>query len=186
MQGTISKWTEESVAVFDHYCSAGKSILVGSSMGAWVALLMAQRLHELGTSDRLHALLLLAPAPDFTHELMLPKLNQDQKQQLDKMGYFEEPSEYSEEPNVFTRELIEDGENNRVMTGLISVKCPVHIIQGMDDPDVPHEHAMKLVSYLPDERVTMTLVKDGDHRLSRPQDIELITRAIESIMSDEV
>jgi len=94
----------------------------------------------------------------------------------DLNGFMEEPSDYSDEPNIFTKAMFDDGDKNRVMTGTIETGCPVHIIQGMQDPDVPYQHALKLVNYLPSEQVTMTLVKDGDHRLSRDQDIELILR----------
>lgn len=175
--GTISRWLEESLAVFEHF-SDGPQILVGSSMGAWVALRMAQELLKCGRKDRLHAMLLLAPAPDFTHELMLPVLTDTMKAELETKGYMEEPSEYSDEPNIFTRALFEDGEKNRVMTGMIETGCPVHIIQGMQDPDVPWQHAMKLCEFLPGENVTMTLIKDGDHRLSRGEDIAMIIRCV--------
>jgi len=177
--GTISRWLEESLAVFDAFCGQGKHILVGSSMGGWVALRMVQELHKRGESSRLKALLLLAPAPDFTHELMKPHLSDTQKEDLQTKGYMEEPSEYSDEPNIFTRALFEDGDDNRIMTGMVETGCPVHILQGMQDPDVPYEHAMKLISHLPNEEVSMTLVKDGDHRLSREADIALLLRTVE-------
>jgi len=178
--GTISLWLEESLAVFDAKTS-GPQILVGSSMGAWIALRMVQELVTRGEADRVHALLLLAPAPDFTHELMLPELSEEHKRQLAEQGYMEEHSEYSDEPNIYTKALFDDGEKNRVMTGIIETHCPVHIIQGMQDPDVPYEHALKLVNYLPTEQVTMTLVKDGDHRLSRDEDIQLILRIVSQL-----
>lgn len=176
--GTISRWLEESIAVFDAHAE-GPQILVGSSMGGWIALRMAQELKRQGRQDRLKAMVLIAPAPDFTHELMWPSLSDDHKRQLEEKGYMEEPSEYSDEPNIFTRALFEDGERNRVMTGLIETGCPVHILQGMRDPDVPWQHAMKLAEFLPMENVTMTLVKDGDHRLSREEDIALLIRTVE-------
>ena len=180
MDGSISRWVEESIAVFDAY-SKGPQILVGSSMGAWVALRMVEELVKRGDENRLQGLLLLAPAPDFTYELMAPKLSEDHKAQLASRGYLEEQSQYSDDPNIFTRLLFEDGEDNRVMTGPIETKCPVHIIQGQKDEDVPYEHAMKLVSFLPADDITLTMIKDGDHRLSRPQDIELILRAVETL-----
>jgi pimeloyl-ACP methyl ester carboxylesterase len=183
MQGTISRWLEESMAVFDRYCETGNHVLVGSSMGGWVALRMVQELARRGQSERLKALLLLAPAPDFTHELMKPQLSDDQRHQLESRGYMEEPSKYSADPNIFTKALFDDGEDNRVMKGLIETGCPVHILQGMQDPDVPYEHAMKLVTFLPNEHVTMTLVKDGDHRLSRDEDIALLLRTIEQLVA---
>lgn len=183
IDGTISRWLEESLAVFDKECSEGSHILVGSSMGGWVALRMVQELAKRGQSDRLKALLLLAPAPDFTYELMQPELSEDHINQLYTKGYMEEHSEYSDDPNIFTKALFDDGEKNRVMTHLIETGCPVHILQGMKDPDVPYTHAMKLIEYLPDEEVSMTLVKDGDHRLSREQDIALLLRTVETLVS---
>ncbi len=181
--GTISRWLEESLAVFDAKCAQGSHVLVGSSMGGWVALRMVQELAKRDESHRLKALLLLAPAPDFPHELMKLNLSNDQKMQLETRGYMEEPSEYSDEPNVFTKALFDDGDENRVMKGMIETGCPVHILQGMNDPDVPYEHAMKLVSHLPNENVSMTLIKDGDHRLSRDQDIALLIRTIETLIN---
>ena len=181
--GTISRWLEESLAVFDTYCSEGQHVLVGSSMGGWIALRMVQELAKRGESNRLKALLLLAPAPDFTHELMLPNLSEHHRSQLQELGYMEEESEYSDEPNIFTKALFDDGDKNRVMTGMIETGCPVHILQGMQDPDVPYEHALKLVNFLPNEEVSMTLVKDGDHRLSRDEDISLLLRTVETLVS---
>ncbi len=182
--GTISCWLEESLAVFDQFCTTGSHVLVGSSMGGWVALRMAQELAKRTESHRLKALLLLAPAPDFTHELMKPELSDEQIAQLKEKGYMEEPSEYSDEPNIFTRALFDDGEQNRVMTGMIETGCPVHILQGMQDPDVPYEHALKLVNFLPNEEVSMTLIKDGDHRLSRDEDIALLLRTVETLVAE--
>lgn len=179
--GTISRWVEESLAVFDKYCSTGAHVLVGSSMGAWVALRMVQELVARKQQNRLHGLLLLAPAPDFTHELITPELTPEQLKQLEDKGFVDEVSEYSDEPNIFTRALFEDGERSRVMTGPIETGCPVHIVQGMQDPDVPYQHAMKLAEFLPQNDVTMTLIKDGDHRLSRPQDIDLLLRVVADI-----
>ena len=144
---------------------------------------MVQELVKRGEADRLQGLLLLAPAPDFTHELMAPHLSEEHKAQLENQGYMEEISQYSDEPNIFTRALFEDGEENRVMSGPIETGCPVHIIQGMVDEDVPFSHAMKLLTFLPGENVTMTLIKDGDHRLSRDQDIALMLRVVEGMGS---
>ena len=104
------------------------------------------------------------------------------KADLETKGYMEEPSEYSDEPNIFTKALFYDGEKNRVMTGPINTGCPVHILQGMQDPDVPYQHAMRLCEFLPSDNVTMTLIKDGDHRLSREQDISLILKTLERMI----
>ncbi|MCO6390915.1 alpha/beta fold hydrolase [Aliihoeflea aestuarii] len=179
--GTISRWLAQSLAIFRQR-TEGPQILVGSSMGAWIALRMVQELHKAGEGDRIGALLLLAPAPDFTMELMEPELTDAHRRDLETKGYMEEPSEYSPEPNTYTRALFEDGRANRVMDGIVDTHCPVTIIQGLADPDVPHTHALKLVEHLPADDVTISLVKDGDHRLSRPQDIALILKATQGLV----
>ncbi|WP_406873080.1 alpha/beta hydrolase [Aminobacter sp. P9b] len=180
--GTISKWLAESLAVFRQF-TKGPQVLVGSSMGAWIALRMNDELNKAGEGDRVAGLVLLAPAPDFTAELVEPALTEAQRKDLAEKGYFEEPSEYSPEPYIYTRALIEDGRQNLVMTGPIHTHCPVHIIQGLADPDVPHSHALKLMSLLPADDATLSLVPNGDHRLSRPEDLDLLTRAVSEMIS---
>ncbi|QND51251.1 alpha/beta hydrolase [Phyllobacterium sp. 628] len=179
--GTISLWLEQSLAVFRNF-SSGPQILVGSSMGAWIALRMIEELQKAGERDRVTGLVLIAPAPDFTSELVEPQLTPAQRQQLAERGYMDEPSEYSPEPYIYTKALLDDGKANQVLKGVIQTDCPVHILQGMEDRDVPHTHALKLVDHLPVDDVTITLVRDGDHRLSRPQDLELLTRTIASMI----
>lgn len=176
-KGTISRWLEESLAVFDRF-TEDPQILVGSSMGGWIAIRMLQELRKNGQADRVCGLLLLAPAPDFTSELHEPHLTEAQRQDLETKGFFEEETPYGPDPNIFTRALFEDGRKNRVMTGMIETGCPVHILQGMADPDVPYTHALRLVEHLPADDVVLTLVRDGDHRLSRPQDIDLLLRTV--------
>ncbi|WP_378946324.1 alpha/beta hydrolase [Mesorhizobium sp. ANAO-SY3R2] len=175
--GTISRWLGESLAVFRAF-TQGPQILVGSSMGAWIALRMKAELDKAGEGDRVAGLVLLAPAPDFTAELVEPDLTEAQRRDLMEKGYFEEPSEYSPEPYIYTRALIEDGRQNLVMGAPIHTHCPVHIIQGLADPDVPPSHALKLMSLLPADDATLSLVPNGNHRLSRPQDLELMIRAV--------
>jgi len=181
VDGTISLWLKQSLEVLRRR-TQGPQILVGSSMGAWIALRMVQELHKAGEGGRLAGLLLLAPAPDFTADLMEPQLTDEQKRDVEEKGYFEEPSEYSPEPNVYTKALFDDGRANRVMTGLIDTHCPVHILQGMADPDVPYHHALRLVEHLPADDVTLSLIRDGDHRLSRPQDLAMIISALEGLI----
>ena len=180
-EGTISKWLAQSLDAFERFTS-GKQILVGSSMGCWIALRMVSELRKAG-SDRVAGLILLAPAPDFTKDLMEPKITPDQRRALEDHGFFEVASEYSNEPYVYTRALLEDGERNRVMTGPIDTHCPVHIIQGLADPDVPHSHALKLAGCLPADDVTVSLIPDGDHRLSRPQDLEMLVATVENMVA---
>ncbi|MGV8937815.1 MAG: alpha/beta hydrolase [Allorhizobium sp.] len=179
-EGTISRWVEEALAVLDN-AAPQRVILVGSSMGGWVALRLAQLLSARGRGPAITGMVLIAPAPDFTFELIEPNLSDIERQSLADHGYFEEPSDYSLEPNIFTRALIEDGRLNRVLNGTIDTGCPVHILQGMKDPDVPYTHALKLVEFLPADDVVLTLVRDGDHRLSRPQDIARMLAAIETM-----
>lgn len=180
-EGTVSRWLAQSLAVFHRFC-AGPQILVGSSMGGWIALRMVQELQKAGEGGRVAGLLLLAPAPDFTVELMEPQLTGAQRRDLHEKGFFEEPSQYSPEPNVYTRALFEDGRENRVLVGTLDTHCPVHILQGMQDPDVPHALALKLVEHLPADDVTLSLIRDGDHRLSRPQDIAMMIAALEGLV----
>lgn len=180
-EGTISRWLAESLAVFRQF-STGPQVLVASSMGAWIALRMAEEACRTGEADRFAGMVLMAPAPDFTSDLVEPKLTKKQKRELATRGYFEERSDYSPEPNIYTAALIEDGRASRVLTGSIDTHCPIHVIQGLADPDVPHAHALKLVSLLPADDVTLSLVPGGDHRLSRPEDLDLIRRAVEAVI----
>ncbi|MEI4481223.1 MULTISPECIES: alpha/beta hydrolase [unclassified Phyllobacterium] len=178
--GTISLWLEQSLAVFRQF-SSGPQIIVGSSMGGWIALRLLAELQRLGEGGRIAGLVLIAPAPDFTSELVEPKLTNDQRRQIADRGYMEEPSEYSDQSYIYTKALLEDGRINQVLKGVIQTDCPVHILQGMQDEDVPYSHAMKLVDHLPVDDVTITLIRDGDHRLSRPQDLELLGRTVSSM-----
>ncbi|SFA93857.1 Pimeloyl-ACP methyl ester carboxylesterase [Rhizobium sp. NFR07] len=182
--GTISRWLEESVAVLDAL-TPEKVILVGSSMGGWIALRLVQELKKRGSGPSVEGMVLIAPAPDFTAELIEPHLTDKERQSLQERGYFEEFSEYSPEPNIYTRDLMEDGKRNSVMTGIIETGCPVHILQGMADPDVPYQHALKLVEFLPADDVVLTLIRDGDHRLSRPQDLEKMEAAVAGLILDD-
>ena len=178
--GTISTWLAQSLDAFSRFTS-GRQILIGSSMGGWIALRMIEELRKAGDS-RVVGLILLAPAPDFTTELMEPKLTKAQRRALDQNGFFERPSEYSPEPYIYTRALLEDGARNRVMKGPIDTHCPVHILQGLADLDVPHTHALKLASCLPSDDLTLSLIPDGDHRLSRPEDLELLISVVEGLV----
>ena len=178
--GTISRWLEEALAVIDAAAPASM-VITGSSMGGWIALRAVQELRRRGTGPQIDGLVLIAPAPDFTALLIEPNLSDAERESLAERGYFEEPSAYSDEPNVFTRALIEDGRANLVLDGIIETGCPVHILQGMQDPDVPFAHALRLVEHLPAEDTVLTLIRDGDHRLSRPQDLERMLQAIEEL-----
>jgi pimeloyl-ACP methyl ester carboxylesterase len=179
-KGTISRWLEEALAVVREKAPS-RVVLIGSSMGGWIALRMVEELRKAGGTPSVAGLVLIAPAPDFTADLIEPSLTDAEKRSLEEKGYFEEHSEYSPEPNIFTRALMEDGQQNRVLTGIITTGCPVHILQGMRDPDVPYQHALKLLEHLPADDVVLTLIRDGDHRLSRPQDIDRMLAAIKAL-----
>jgi pimeloyl-ACP methyl ester carboxylesterase len=180
--GTISKRLAESLTVLRHF-TTGRQILVGSSMGAWIALRMAQEMRKQGDGERIAGMVLLAPAPDFTAELIEPQLTPAQRSDLVHRGFFERPSDYASDPYVYTRALMEDGRQNLVVNGQIDTHCPVHILQGLADPDVPASHALKLASCLPSDDVTLSLIPGGDHRLSRPQDLAMLTRAVEALIT---
>lgn len=180
--GTISRWLEEAQAVLNHV-HPERVILVGSSMGGWIALRLVRELQKAAGGAKVAGLVLIAPAADFTAELIEPNLSEAERQSLQERGYFEEHSEYSPVPNIFTRALLEDGLQNRVLTGVIETGCPVHILQGMTDPDVPYQHALKLLEHLPADDVVLSLIRDGDHRLSRPQDIERMAAAVTELAS---
>jgi pimeloyl-ACP methyl ester carboxylesterase len=176
--GTIGRWLEESVAVFEAF-ARGPQVLVGSSMGGWLALLLARELKRRGTAQASVAgMVLIAPAVDFTEDLMWKKFPPDVKRQIETEGSWQRPSQYSEAPYPITRGLIEDGRRHLLLGGLIETGCPVRILQGVQDPDVPWQHAVDLTSRLAHDDVVLTLVKDGDHRLSRPEDIERLLAAV--------
>jgi pimeloyl-ACP methyl ester carboxylesterase len=178
-QGTIGRWLEESCAVFERFCD-GPFVAIGSSMGGWIALLLAQALRagRLKGAGSLSGLVLIAPAVDFTEVLMWERFPPDIRRQLQETGSWRRPSEYSEEPYLITRQLIEEGRKHLLLGGLIESGCPVRILQGVKDEDVPWQHAVTLVSRLARDDVVLTLVKDGDHRLSRPEDIERLIAAV--------
>ncbi len=191
IDGTIGRWLADSLAVFDA-CCRGPQILIGSSMGGWLALLMVRALRQRpppvppaqAGGDKAVApasvagLVLIAPAVDFTEELMWKRFTPAIKRELEENGVWQRPSQYSSEPYLVTRQLIEEGRHHLLLGGMIETRCPVRILQGVEDPDVPWRHAVELVSRLASDDVVLTLVKDGDHRLSRPEDIERLIRAV--------
>jgi pimeloyl-ACP methyl ester carboxylesterase len=186
--GTIGRWLEESVAVFDAFCR-GPQIVVGSSMGGWIALLLARELRQRAAENRasvasIAGLVLIAPAVDFTEVLMWQRFPRKIKREIEEQGVWLRPSDYSEEPYPITRGLIEEGRNHLLLGGMIETGCPVRILQGVQDPDVPWMHAVELVSRLAQDDVVLTLVKDGDHRLSRPEDIDRLNATVAALIAD--
>ena len=187
IDGTISDWAEDALAVFDR-CTSGPQIIVGSSMGGWISLLLARALAARGEKrredkrredNRLAGLVLIAPAPDFTEELMWKAMTPQIRAELLENGVWYRESEHGRSP--ITLKLIEDGRRHQVLGEPFAVGCPVRILQGVADDVVPWRHAMKLVTCLAEDDVVATLVKDGDHRLSRPEDIARILAAVEQL-----
>src|SRR4030088_1474825 len=180
IDGTIGRWLEESVAVFDRYCT-GPQVVIGSSMGGWLALLLARALarrSEPAPRATLKGLVLIAPAPDFTEELMWKGFSPEIRNEIETRGVWLRASQYGE-PYPITRALIEEGRNHLLLGSAIDVGCPVRILQGAQDPDVPWRHAFAWAHRLPADDVVLTVIQDGDHRLSRPQDIARMIAAVE-------
>lgn len=183
--GTIGRWLEESLAVFERFCG-GPQILIGSSMGGWMALLLAREIKKRQETQEavasLSGLVLIAPAPDFTEELMWKNFSPAVKKEIETKGLWLRPSDYGDgSPYPITRNLIEEGRNHLVLGSAIDLGCPIRILQGAKDPDVPWQHAFALTHRLPADDVVLTMIQDGDHRLSRPQDIARILAAVAEI-----
>jgi pimeloyl-ACP methyl ester carboxylesterase len=179
VDGTIGRWLEESVAVFDRFCT-GAQVVIGSSMGGWMALLLARALARRkapAPPATLAGLVLIAPAPDFTEELMWKGFTPEIRDTIETEGVWLRPSQYGE-PYPITRRLIEEGRDHLLLGSAIDVGYPIRILQGAQDPDVPWQHAFALAHRLPCDDVVLTMIQDGDHRLSRPQDIARIIAAV--------
>jgi pimeloyl-ACP methyl ester carboxylesterase len=176
-EGTISRWLEETLAIM-RALSEGPQIVVGSSMGGYLALLAARALHEARETARIRGLILIAPAVDFTEDLIWARAPEEAQRAIMEKGAWRRPSPYSSEPDCFTRDLIEDGRKHLLLGGMIRTHAPTVVLQGMLDEDVPYAHALALMHRLGGDPATLTLVKDGDHRLSRPQDLQLIFDAL--------
>ena len=180
IDGTIGRWLEETIAVFERFCT-GPQVVIGSSMGGWMALLLARELARGGaTAATLAGLVLIAPAPDFTERLMWDGFSPEIRREIETKGVWLRPSPYGE-PYPITRALIEEGRHHLLLGAAIELGCPVRILQGARDPDVPWQHAFALAERLPSEDVVLTMIQDGDHRLSRPQDIARMLAAVAEI-----
>ncbi|MCJ2013678.1 alpha/beta hydrolase [Methylobacterium sp. J-076] len=175
---TISSWLDDAQAVIAAHADEAP-VLVGSSMGGWIACLAARERARQG--KRTAGLVLIAPALDFTEALLWASLPEDQRRAMEARGYLSVPSEYDPRPTVLTMKLVEDGRAHLMLGGPVTPGCPVHILQGGRDPDVPHAHAFRLLERLPAEDTVLTFIADGDHRLSRPRDIARLVAAVAGI-----
>jgi pimeloyl-ACP methyl ester carboxylesterase len=173
-RGTITRWREDALAVLEALVE-GPAVLVGSSMGGWIACLAA-----LAQPKRVKAMALVAPAPDFTEKLMSPGIPPEGRAELAANGVWYRPSLYGD-PYPITRGLLEDGARWSILDAEIPIEVPVRILQGGEDPDVPWRHALELAQVIKSDDLVFSLIKDGDHRLSRPQDIARLIAAVEEL-----
>ena len=177
IDGGISRWAEDTLAVLDDVAE-GPQILIGSSMGGWVMLRAA-----LARPDRVVGLVGIAAAPDFTEELMWDSLSDEQQRHLMTQETLEQPSDYDEDPYVISKHLIEDGRACLVLRNPIEITAPVRLIHGQRDADVPWDTSLRLSDALDSDDVETTFVKDGDHRLSRPQDLTRLCHLVENFIA---
>jgi pimeloyl-ACP methyl ester carboxylesterase len=173
VDGTITRWRADALAVIDQL-TQGPLVLVGSSMGGWLALLAA-----MVRPERVKALVLIAPAADFTERLLKPGLPDEAHAALARDGRWTRPSAYDADGYPITRALLDDGARWSILDADIPIDAPVRILQGAADPDVPWPHALELANTLKGPDVVFTLIRDGDHRLSRPQDLGRLIAAVE-------
>lgn len=173
--GTIGRWREDALAVIDRLTS-GPLVLVGSSMGGWIACLVAQ-----ARPERVKAMALVAPAADFTSALMEPEMDPEARREMSRTGVWMRPSDYGE-PYPITRRLIEEGRAWTLLERRVLFEGKVRVLQGALDPDVPWRHALRLAEAFSTPDVIFTLIKDGDHRLSRPQDVRRLIAAVKELV----
>jgi pimeloyl-ACP methyl ester carboxylesterase len=178
LEGTIGAWAADTLAAIDAL-TTGRLILVGSSMGGWIALLTA-----LARPERIQAMVGIAAAPDFTRHLMWESMAASERATLQRDGVLYVPSQYGE-PTPITRTLIEDGNKHLVLTGRIPVHCPVRLLHGQADPDVPWELALRIAEQVETPDAQVILIKDGDHRLSRPADLDLLRQTVAALLRQD-
>ena len=175
--GTIGGWFEDAREAFDHL-TEGPQILIGSSMGGWLALMLARERPE-----RAKALIGIAAAPDFTEDMMWLSLTPDQRAELESKGEILDPTSPPSAQVPLTLRLIEEARKHLLLRALIKIDCPVHLLQGLHDEEVPWQHVLRIVENVAHDNVRATLIKDGDHRLSRPQDLELLWEIVKALIA---
>jgi pimeloyl-ACP methyl ester carboxylesterase len=176
MEATIGGWRADALAMVDQLTES-PLVLVGSSMGGWLACLTA-----IDRPGRVQALVLIAPAADFTETLMRPGIPPEGLRELELNGVYMEPSEY-DEPLPITRKLLDEGREHLILTGSVPIRCPVRILQGQLDEPVPWRHALKLADQIESDDVVFTLSKAGDHRLSTAADIARLVATVDEARS---
>ena len=174
--GTIGRWSDDAIAVLDSL-TEGPQVLVGSSMGGWIMLLAA-----LARPSRVHALVGIAAAPDFIEDLVWPRLDPAQQRELRETGTVTLPSEYDPTGYTYRLSLFEDGKRHLVMRRAIAIECPVRLLHGISDASVPWQTSLSLSERLASRDILVTLVKNGDHRLSRDADLERLGRTLDELL----
>ncbi|HKT16418.1 MAG TPA: alpha/beta hydrolase [Stellaceae bacterium] len=175
-QATIGRFLDDALAVVDRL-TKGELVLVGSSIGGWLMLLVAR-----ARPERIRGLVGIAAAPDATEDLMWQRMSFEQRETLMLQGAVRVPSRYSEAGYLITRKLIEEARAHLVMRKPLEIRCPVRLMHGMADPDVPWHTSLTLADHLPGDDVQLLLVKDGDHRLSRASDLDLLVRTVKPLL----
>ena len=178
MDGTIGAWAEDAAAIIDQV-TEGPLILVGSSMGGWIGLLTA-----LTRKEWVKAFVGLAAAPDFTRELCWDKYSDEVKETLKRDGVYYEACDYGDDPYPMTMTLLNEGNDHLLLEGEIDLECPVRLIQGMRDPDVPPVTAQRISDRLTSEDVVITYVKNGDHRLSTDADLKRLCQLVKEVSGE--
>lgn len=171
--GTIGQWKEDALAVFDHI-DPDTCVLVGSSMGGWISLLLAKERRQ-----QVKAFIGIAAAPDFTLDLWFNRFDENQRKIIEEQGFIELPNNYSDEPYIFTKALFDDGEQHFLMNEEQDLAIPMTLLQGMLDPDVAWETAIRIQNAFSKAEVDIVFIDDGDHSLSRPEDLELLGHEVE-------
>jgi pimeloyl-ACP methyl ester carboxylesterase len=183
--GTIGAWLAEALAVFREV-TRGPQILIGSSMGGYIALLLLRALMRNHPEDaeRIKALLLIAPAWDMTERLMWARFPEAIRREIMEKGVYLRPSKYGDGDYAISRRLIEDGRDHLIGDAPFDPGRPIHVLHGLLDPDVPWEHTLDLVAHLSGDHVRVSAVPDGEHRLSRPEDLALMIRVLEELAGE--
>lgn len=176
LEGTIGSWFEDASLIFDRL-TKGPQIVIGSSMGGWLGLLLARQKPE-----RMRAFIGIAAGPDFTEDMVIPHMTPEQHAQMAREGVVRMEAPPGSDPLPVTRRLIEEARQHLILRQPLAVKCPVRLLQGMQDKDIPWQHAHRIAEALAQDDVRVTLIKDGGHRLSRPQDLDLLWRTVEEFV----
>lgn len=176
-EACISDWAQDAMDILDH-CTSGPVMLIGSSMGGWISLLLA-----LQKSDRVHSIIGLAAAPDFT-KIMEQRMSEQQRQALEENGFFDLPNHYDDQPYVITKKLIEDGRKNSLLDKDIAIDKPVRLIQGVQDADVEWQTAGRIQEAITGGDVEVILLEEADHRLSSPDQLAVLDKVMMGLLKN--